>query len=101
MLDDQMHALQDQRLREALAVEMRGLRIRAAEAEAKEVQQQADLAALRAAAERARWCEERKADVTHHGYRNEWTVAWYQPHYRMVRDRDRDAAIDRAREEGK
>lgn len=81
MTDDQMHALQDQRHREALAVEM---------------------SALRAHAERARWCEEVKADVVHISYVNEWSVVWVaNDRIRSVNATDRDAAIDRAREEGK
>ena len=102
MTDDQMHAMQDQRHREAMAVEMAGLRIRVAEAEAKEVQQQADLAALRAAAERARWCEEVKADVKYYAAAAEWVVQFVRGfQIRTVCHPDRDTAIDRAMQEGR
>jgi hypothetical protein len=82
MTDDQMHALQDQRHREALAVEMAGLRQHA---------------------ERARWCEERKADVIYSGCEQLWWVQWMSKEgwFREVSDPDRDTAIDRAMTEGK
>jgi hypothetical protein len=77
MTDDQMHALQDQRLREALAVE---------------------IAALREHAERARWCEERRAAVGWSYIEKQWVVTWFVDDDGFVlRDTDRDAAIDRAR----
>jgi len=79
--DDQQHALQEQRHREALAVEMAG---------------------LRADAERARWCEEMKADVKWSMISNRWHVSWVVngDYYAVNRD-DRNTAIDRAMQEGK
>jgi|688.fasta_scaffold03352_9 hypothetical protein len=103
MSDDQMHALQDQRHREALAVEMAGLRICVAEAEAKGVQQQADLAALRADAERARWCERNGADVTYSDLEKLWWVQWLdqQGLFIEVSHPDRNASIDKAIKEAR
>jgi hypothetical protein len=82
MSDDQMHAMQDQRHREALAVDMAGMR----EHEA-----------------RARWCEERKADVIYSYFEQLWWVQWMSEEgwFREVSDPDRDTAIDRAMREGK
>jgi hypothetical protein len=81
MTDDQMHALQDHGHREALALEMAGLRQHA---------------------ERARWCEERKADVFYSYSQKQWYVSWTSDSgFRQVPDADRDTAIDRAMTEDK
>jgi hypothetical protein len=82
MTDDQQHALQEQRRREADAVEMAG---------------------LRADAERARWCEEMKAAVSWSTLTQKWDVFWYQRAYvsMHVADPDRNTAIDAAMKEGK
>ena len=82
MTDDQQHALQEQRHREALVVEMAGLRQHEA---------------------RARWCEEMKAAVSWSTLTQKWDVFWYQRAYvsMHVSDPDRNTAIDRAMQEGK
>jgi len=82
MTNDQQHALQEQRHREALAVEMAG---------------------LRADAERARWCEEMKADVIYSSIEELWWVQWLDEKgmFCEVSDPDRNTAIDRAMKEGK
>ena len=81
MTDDQQHALQEQRHREALVVEMAGLRQHEA---------------------RARWCEERKADVKYYPAAGEWIVQYMRGfHVRTEIDPDRNTAIDRAMQEGK
>jgi hypothetical protein len=83
MSDEQQHALQEQRRREADAVE---------------------LAALRADAERARWCEEKRATVSYNGITRKWTVIadelmpWRRRYFDSP---DRNAAIDAAMTEGK
>ena len=80
--EDQLRAQVEQRHREALAVE---------------------LAALRADAERARWCEENRADVEYGCYTggvyvHEWFVQWDGVGtVHTVRHADRNAAIDLAR----
>ncbi len=82
MTDDQQHALQEQRRREADSVE---------------------LAALRADAERNRWCEEKNADVIYSDCEHLWWVQWINEEglFCEVPDPDRNAAIDRAMREGK
>lgn len=82
MTDDHMHALQNQRHREALAVEMAG---------------------LRAHAERARWCEEHHAEVIYSDVVELWLVLWTDEDglFQEVSDPDRDTAIDRAMTEDK
>ena len=99
MTDDQQRALVEQRHREALAVEMAGLRIRMAELAVKEVQLNSELAALRADAERARWCEESEADVTRFKQTGLWYVSFYSRDTgtRCTCHPDRNAAIDLAR----
>ncbi len=55
-------------------------------------------ARITADAERARWCEERKAAVSWCGLTQKWDVFWYEEAYkRHVPDPDRDTAIDKAR----
>jgi hypothetical protein len=78
MLDDEQHAIQDRRRREADAVEM---------------------AALRAHEERARWCESNCADVTYSDHESLWWVQWLDEEgmFREVSHPDRNAAIDLAR----
>jgi hypothetical protein len=81
MYDDQQHALQEQRHREALAVEMAG---------------------LRADAERARWCEDMKASVNWLYQEKQWLVAWVvDGDGCIIRQPDRNAAIDKAMKERK
>ena len=56
------------------------------------------MAPANADAERARWCEERKAAVSWCGLTQKWDVFWYEEAYkRHVPDPDRDTAIDKAR----
>lgn len=80
--EDQQRAQVEKRTREAMAVE---------------------IAALRAHEERARWCEEMRADVHWSVYFNAWTVAWHLVKHgpRVSRAADRNAAIDLAREGAK
>ena len=84
MTDEQQHALTDQRRREADAVELAG---------------------LRADAERARWCEEKLADVQWSDWHEKWEVFWYpdpdaKRKYSVIRHPDRNAAIDAAMKGG-
>jgi hypothetical protein len=79
MTDDQQHALTEQRTREAMAVE---------------------LAALRADAERARWCEENKIDVVYICDRDRWAaIPFGQPPTRKsyMHGKTRNDAIDALR----
>jgi hypothetical protein len=82
MSEDQLRAVVDQRRREADAVE---------------------IAALRADAERARWCEEMKAAVSWSTTTQKWDVFWYSRAYVAEHSAhpDRNAAIDAAMRGGK
>jgi hypothetical protein len=58
-----------------------------------------EIAALRADAERARWCEEMKATVSYNGVMRKWTVIADEPmpwRRRYFDAPDRNAAIDAA-----
>jgi hypothetical protein len=55
------------------------------------------MAPTNADAERARWCEEMKAEVAWSMSSQRWIVAWYEEAYKQVSDPDRNAAIDKAR----
>lgn len=77
MTDDQQHALQEQRTREAMAVE---------------------IAALREHEARAKWCEESKAAVGWSYPERLWLVVWIVGGAGYIsRAPSRDAAIDKAR----
>ncbi len=60
---------------------------------------QAKPAETNADAERARWCEEKKAEVVWCTTSQQWIVAWCEEAYmlRHVGDPDRNTAIDKAR----
>ena len=77
--EDQQRALVAQREREAIAVEMAG---------------------LRRDAERARWCERNEADVDWSDIIGTWSVVWVKDvvkrDVRCVRNVSRNAAIDAA-----
>lgn len=77
--EDQQRAEVEQRTREAMAV---------------------DLAALRADAERARWCEEMRATVEWRTPWDKWVVSWFQivPPFtpRITQGDTRNSAIDLA-----
>lgn len=58
----------------------------------------AEVRELRQEAERARWCEENKADVSWLDTSRRWSVVWVAgSKYHAVSDPDRSAAIDAAR----